>query len=199
LMAKGLTELKLKLTLPLTQIDRTRVLGSVQFLGNDLQFTPDTPNLSRIKGSLNFTESGFALQNMQAKILGVDAKIDGGLRASTSSTEAPLQLRVNGLFTAQGLIEACELGWLSNIGNLFEGSAPYNAQLNFRRTGDPEILLTSALQGVGINGPLPLSKTSASILNLKYQSTPTRESNSKVLRSLVQVSLGDHLSASFIK
>jgi uncharacterized protein (TIGR02099 family) len=199
LMAKGLTELKLKLTLPLTQIDRTRVLGSVQFLGNDLQFTPDTPSLSRIKGSLNFTESGFALQNMQAKILGGDAKIDGGLRASTSSTEAPLQLRVNGLFTAQGLIEACELGWLSNIGNLFEGSAPYNAQLNFRRTGDPEILLTSALQGVGINGPLPLSKTSASILNLKYQSTPTRESNSKVLRSLVQVSLGDHLSASFIK
>ena len=199
LMAKGVTELKLKLTLPLNQIDRSRVLGSVQFLGNDVQFSPDTPNLSRLKGSLNFTESGFALQNVQAKILGGDAKIEGGLRPAASNLEAPLQLRVSGLFTAQGLKEACELGWLSNMGNLFEGTAPYSAQLNFRRSGDPDILLTSTLQGVGINAPMPLSKAMGSALSLRYQSTPTRDSNPKTSRSLVQVTLGDHLSAGFIK
>jgi uncharacterized protein (TIGR02099 family) len=198
-MAKGLAELKLKLTLPLTQIDRSRVSGSLQFLGNDVQFTPDTPNLSRLKGGLTFTESGFALQNMQAKILGGDAKIEGGLRSSAPNSEAPLQLRVNGLFTAQGLKEACELGWLSNMGSLFEGAAPYSAQINFHRTGDPDILLTSSLQGIGINAPMPLSKTSSSSLNLRYQSNPTRAFNSKISRSWVQVTLGEHLNAGFIK
>jgi uncharacterized protein (TIGR02099 family) len=198
LMAKGLAETKLKLSLPLTQIDHSKVSGSVAFLGNDLQFTPDTPNLSRIKGSLNFTETGFGLQNVQARILGGDAKIDGGLK-STSGAEAPLQLRVNGVFSSQGLKEACELGWLSNVGSLFEGSAAYTALLNFRRTGDPDILLTSSLQGVSISAPAPLSKFSNSTLNLKYQSNALRESSSQSYKSLVQVSLGDHLYASLIK
>lgn len=199
LMAKGLAELKLKLSLPLTQIDHTRVVGSLQFLGNDVQFTPDTPNLSRVKGGLGFTESGFGLQNVQARILGGEAKIEGGLRSPTAATDSPLQLKVTGTFSAQGLKEACELGWLSNMGNLFEGSAPYTAQINFRRSADPEVILTSSLQGVGINAPKPLNKPINTTLNLRYQSTPSSESNAKISSSWVQVSLGDRLLAGFVK
>ena len=47
--------------------------------GNDLQVTPETPRLARTRGSIAFSETGFSVTGAQARALGGDVRIEGGL------------------------------------------------------------------------------------------------------------------------
>ncbi len=47
----GNAGLELKLQLPVRQIAQSRVQGTVTLAGNDLQVTPDSPQLSRARGA----------------------------------------------------------------------------------------------------------------------------------------------------
>jgi uncharacterized protein (TIGR02099 family) len=170
--ATGTTDVKLQLQLPIAKIDQSKVQGSVTLAGNDVQMTPDSPLLARARGLVKFNEAGFVLANAQARALGGDVKLEGGSRGQPGAgvpagSDNAIQLRAQGVATAEGLRQAKELGFVSRLAREATGAAGYQLVLAFRR-GIPEISLTSSLQGLALSLPAPLNKPADSAMPLRY-------------------------------
>ena len=179
-VASGPADYGLHLTLPLNNIDKTKVQGSVTLTGNDAQFSPETPQLSRLKGLVTFTESGFTVPSAQARMLGGDVRFEGGMKPA-ARTQAPgivpesdVIFRAQGTVTAEGIRLAKDLGLASRLGQSATGSTAYNATLGFRR-GVAEVVVTSNLQGMALSLPAPLNKTAEALLPLRFENTLLRE------------------------
>jgi len=166
--AGGNADIQLKLQLPIAALDKSRVDGSVTLAGNDIQFTPDSPLLTRSRGAVTFSERGFTLAGAQARTLGGDVRIDGGTRPAGAG--GGVSLRAQGTATAEGLRQARELGVAARLARDASGSAAYALGLSFRG-GVPEIVVTSNLQGLGLNLPAPLGKPADAALALRYENT----------------------------
>ena len=165
--ATGPAELKLKLQLPVAQIDKSRVQGSVMLSNNDLQVAPGVPLLARARGTVSFTERSFALSGVQARAVGGDVRIEGGTRnLPANSPEAPSVIRVQGTATAEGLRQARELGPLARLARNATGATPYSAVLFLRPQG-VDVQVASSLLGLGLSLPAPLAKAPEMALPLK--------------------------------
>ena len=174
----GLADLKLQLSLPISNIDQSKVQGAVVLAGNDVHITPETPPLSRARGTVQFTDTGFSVNGVQARALGGDLRLEGGMRelpAGAAPTESAIQLRAQGTATAEGLQQARQLGMLSQLARNATGSTPYTLALAFRR-GMPEIQVTTTLQGLGLALPAPLAKTADALLPVRFETQVVRES-----------------------
>ena len=147
--ATGDANFKLALTLPINALDKSKVQGSVVFADNALQVMPGTPVLNRTRGTLQFSEQGFELKAVQAQLLGGEAVLDGGLSFVAVEGQSPLQLKIRGDLTAEGLRQARELGFVSRLAQRATGASSYNATLGLRR-GQPELLITSDLKGMAL-------------------------------------------------
>lgn len=170
----GNADLDLRLALPIGDMLRANVQGTVTLAGNDVQITPDSPVLARARGVVQFSEKGFQLAGVQARALGGDVRLEGGTRAAAAGEPVPVFLRAQGTVTADGLRQARELGFVARLARDFVGSTSYNLALAFRR-GQPEIQVTSNLQGLALNLPAPLAKTAESVLPLRYETALTKE------------------------
>jgi uncharacterized protein (TIGR02099 family) len=174
----GLADLRLRLSLPISEISKSRVQGSLQLAGNEVRITPDTPALSRARGTVQFSESGFTLAGVQARALGGDVRLEGGMRALPAGappSEALLQLRAQGTASAEGLRQAPELGLLAQLARKATGSAPYSFQFALRR-GVPELQVSSSLLGLALALPAPLGKPADSAMPVRFENQLTRES-----------------------
>ena len=172
----GNADLQLRLSLPISDIDASKVQGSLVLAGNDVQITPQTPLLSRARGTVQFTDTGFSVNGVQARALGGDLRLEGGMRAlPAGATESAVQLRAQGTATAEGLQQARQLGMLSQLARSATGSTPYTLALAFRG-GVPEIQVTTTLQGMGLTLPAPLAKTAEAVLPVRFQTQVARES-----------------------
>lgn len=168
----GQADLHLQLALPLHALHQSKVQGRVVLPGNDLRISPSTPALSRARGTVEFTENSFALRGVQARVLGGDARLEGGLSAPAAGTaisEQNFQLRAQGTVSAQALQQAPELGPLAQLTQHASGTAPYSLALSVRR-GTPQIEIESSLQGMALNLPAPLGKTPETTLPLRLDS-----------------------------
>ena len=125
--ATGDANYKLALTLPIDKLETSKVQGSVAFADNALQIMPGTPVLNRTRGNLQFSEQGFQLKAMQAQLLGGDAVLDGGLTFVATDGQSPLQLKIRGDLTAEGLQQARELGFVSRLAQRATGKSTYTA------------------------------------------------------------------------
>ncbi|MEO8020970.1 YhdP family protein [Polaromonas sp.] len=185
-VASGAADYKFALSLPLANIEKSRVQGSVSLAGNDVQFAPDTPQLTRAKGLVTFTENGFGISGGQARMLGGEVRLEGGARpAATGPTRpaaAPLEfpdalvfIRAQGTLSAEGLRQARELGLAARLGAHASGAAAYTASMGIRK-GMIEFSLASNLQGMALSLPAPLTKTADAALPLRFDNTALRES-----------------------
>ena len=183
-VASGSADYKFQLTLPLADMDKTKVQGTVNVAGNDVQFTPDTPQLGRLKGLVSFSESGFAISGGQARMLGGEVRLEGGTRAASTAgarpaaaaqdfPDAAVVIRAQGSISAEGLRQAKELGMAARLGAHASGSTAYTASLGFRK-GMTEISVASNLQGMALSLPAPLTKSAESSLPLRLDNTALR-------------------------
>jgi uncharacterized protein (TIGR02099 family) len=170
--ASGPADIRLQLALPLDNLERSRVQGTVTLAGNDLQVTPDSPALTRARGTVLFSERGFSVPSVQARALGGDLRVDGGTRSA--GQDSVVVLRAQGTATAEGLRQARELGWISGLARHASGSASYLANITVR-SGTPELLMTSSLQGLALDLPAPLAKAADAALPLRFENTLLRE------------------------
>jgi uncharacterized protein (TIGR02099 family) len=180
--ANGNADYKFKLALPIAAADKATVRGTIALGGNDLQITPDTPRLARARGVISFSETGFSVAGAQARALGGDVRIDGGMGGqgavspvAGSKTPAPTQLRLQGTATAEGLRQARELGFAARLAAYGSGTAAYTATLGFRG-GVPELLINSNLVGMALNLPAPFAKTAEAPLPLRLETSAVRAS-----------------------
>jgi uncharacterized protein (TIGR02099 family) len=172
---------KLKLTLPIANLEKSTVQGSVALAGNDIQMTPETPKLSRARAVVSFSESGFSIAAGQARMLGGDMRLEGGsvapLGGATGANRITpsIVLRASGVASAEGLRQAKELGFAARLAQQASGSASYSAVLAFRR-GEPELLVSSNLQGLGLGLPAPFNKSAEAVLPFRLETALVRES-----------------------
>ena len=207
-MAGGPGDYALRLNLPLFAMDKTRVQGTVSLPGNDVQFTPGSPLLGRLKGVLTFSETGFAVAGAQARFLGGDIRFDGGMRAPVRAAtaaagidaEASVSFKAQGTLTAEGLRQAKDLGFASRIAQNANGSAAYTAILGFRR-GMTEVVVSSNLQGMALSLPAPLGKSADALLPVKFEQSLLRESmaTGQKLQDQVSLAVGNLASVTYIR
>jgi uncharacterized protein (TIGR02099 family) len=164
--ATGSADYKLHLELPLAAMDNAKVQASVALADNELQLVPEAPSLTHAKGTLNFTETGFALSGVQARLLGGDIRIEGKGRFTGPNRE--VALKAQGTATAEGLRGAREADWLARLAAKATGSTPYAAAFSVR-DGASELLLTSSLQGLALQLPAPLVKTAEEQMPLRIE------------------------------
>ncbi|WP_309831966.1 YhdP family protein [Paracidovorax wautersii] len=183
--ATGPGQLSLNLSLPISHIDQSKVQGTVTLAGNDVRIVPDAPTISRARGAVQFTESGFTLAGIQGRALGGDVRVQGGMKGAAtpagagngagSAAESAVQVRAQGVATAEGLRQASEITMLSRLAQKATGSAPYALTLGIRR-GVPEVLVTTNLQGMALALPAPLGKPADASLPVRFETQLTRES-----------------------
>ena len=207
-MASGQGDYALRLNLPLFAMDKTRVQGTVSLPGNDVQFTPGSPLLGRLKGVLTFSETGFAVAGAQARFLGGDIRFDGGMRAPVRAAtaaagidaEASVSFKAQGTLTAEGLRQTKDLGFASRIAQNANGSAAYTASLGFRR-GMTEVVVSSNLQGMALSLPAPLGKSADALLPVKFEQSLLRESmaTGQKLQDQLSLAVGNIASVTYIR
>ncbi|MGJ7567119.1 YhdP family protein [Variovorax sp. GB1R11] len=164
--ATGSADYKLHLELPLAAMDNAKVQASVVLSGNELQIVPEAPTFTQAKGTLSFTETGFTMANVQARLLGGDVRVEGRGRFTGPSRE--VALKAQGTATADGLRGAREVDWLARLAKKATGSTPYAATFSMR-DGTPEFSLTSSLQGLALQLPPPLMKSAEEQMPLRIE------------------------------
>jgi len=201
----GNAEVQLKLELPIAALDKSKVQGSVALANNDIQITPDTPLLARARGTVSFSEHGFAITGAQARALGGDVRLEGGLRAAGNGAKGPADnavlIRAQGTATAEGMRQAGQLAEFPGLAREASGSATYGVNVLIRH-GTPEVTVTSNLQGLALNLPAPLTKTAESVLPLRYENALTKESlapGASVLQDQLSVDIGRVASVVFLR
>ncbi|HEX2548101.1 MAG TPA: DUF3971 domain-containing protein, partial [Ramlibacter sp.] len=199
-VATGNADVDLKLALPLRDMSRSQVQGSVALAGNDVQISPDSPMLTRARGAVQFSDKGFQLAGVQARALGGDVRLEGGTR-SVAGEPTNVQLRGQGNVTAEALRQAQELGFVARLARDFSGSTAYNLVLSFRRGDVTEVQVTSNLQGMALNLPAPLNKPAEGTLPLRYETALTRESLAPgaKLQEVLTVDLGRLASVQYLR
>ena len=169
--ASGPADIRLNLGLPLAQIERSTVEGSVTLAGNEIQVMPDLPWLTRARGTVAFSDRGFTLTGVQARALGGDVRIEGGTpRTAGSPNDAPSVIRVQGIATAEGLRQAREIGPLARLARQAAGSTPYAVTLTLRPAG-VDVSAGTTLQGLALNLPAPLAKAADASLPVRLDIT----------------------------
>jgi uncharacterized protein (TIGR02099 family) len=196
--AGGNADYKLHLDLPLAALDKAKVQASIALADNDLQLLPEAPALGQVRGTLNFTESGFSANGVQARALGGALRIDGGGRFGGKVPE--LDLRVQGNLTADGLRAARELDALARFAKNTSGGTAYSANFSLH-DGATEFLVSSSLQGLGLQLPAPFSKSADDTMPLKVEKKVVQRNGSSQLATGDQLSfeLGKVASATYLR
>lgn len=167
--ATGHADVQLGLDLPLQDLGRSAVRGQIKLAGNELLLAPRLPRLTRARGTVHFSEQGFALAGVQGRLLGGEVRAEGGTIAMPGAAAgvAP-RLRVQGTLTAQGLRQETQLGATTALARRMTGSTGYTAEFGLRQ-GVPEFQFNSSLQGLALDLPAPLSKPADVALPLRLQ------------------------------
>ncbi|MGJ3702273.1 YhdP family protein [Variovorax sp. AFSI2.2] len=185
--ATGVADYRLHLELPLAALDAAKVQASIALSDNELQFAPEAPSFSQAKGTVSFTETGFSLAGVQARLLGGDIRLEGRGRFAGANRE--VALKAQGTATAEGLRGAREAEWLTRIAAKASGSTPYAVTFSMR-DGAPEFSLTSTLQGLALQLPAPLVKTADEQMPLRIEKKVLQRET----RAGVAVAVQDQLS-----
>ena len=202
--ASGAADYRFRLRLPIDDIGKSTVAGTVSLPGNDVKFTPQAPPLSQLKGVVNVTEQGFTVAGAQARLLGGEVRIDGGTRpaATGAGAKTDVAFRAQGTVTAEGLRQAGKAGelWPAPLADHLSGSAAYTATLGFRQ-GVPEVMVSSNLQGMALALPPPLAKTTEAALPVRFESlvVPGSGAASQMLQDQLTVSVGQVAAITYLR
>ena len=188
--ASGSADIRLKLAVPLAALDKSSVQGNITLAGNDIQLSPDAPRMTRARGAVGFSESGFSVSGLQARVLGGDSRLDGGTVAAVAAASgasaatagrlpATMAFRAQGTISAEGLRQARELGFVARLAQHASGMAAYTAAFALR-AGVPEISLSSNLVGMALSLPAPLMKSADAVMPLRLDSSLVRDSVASV-------------------
>lgn len=188
--AGGNADLRLALELPLAEIGRSTVQGTLTLAGNDLRIAPVMPLLAGTRARVGFTHKGLTVTGGSARVLGGDATFDGGTQPDGS-----LRFAGQGVATAEGLRRAVEFGSVSRLAASASGQAPYRLTLGIAK-GRTEFALTSPLTGLGLELPAPLRKPAEVAWPLRVE---TRVVPDAPTRDTVRVELGNVLTAQYLR
>ncbi len=169
--ANGVSTLKLALRIPLAEVDKATVKGTVQLLpGNELRLRADAPLMSNAHARVDFDRNSVQLSAAQARVLGGEITFEGG-STGVGNSAGSLRFSAQGVATAEALRRTPELGGIAKLAQAASGQTPYRLLVAINPQGQADVTLTSPLQGLGLDLPAPLNKAAESVLPLKLQIT----------------------------
>jgi uncharacterized protein YhdP len=127
----GLADLRLAFTLPLAAPERVRVQGRMVLPGNDLQWSSWTPAMSRLRATLQFTETSLSVTDAQARVWGGDTTLGPALQHPRSGGRFALELAGARGHHRRGHARCARLAWLGALGPLFARSQQLQLQPGF--------------------------------------------------------------------
>ncbi len=205
-VASGAADYRFRLSLPLHAISTSRIEGTVVLPGNDVQFAPGTPPLDRLRGLVHITERGFDVNSAQARLLGGDVRIDGGMQATPAGiaaepeANAAVVFKAQGTLSADGLKQFKDIGVVSRLAQNASGSAAYTASLGFKK-GATELSVSSSLQGMALSLPAPLGKTAEAALPIVFENTLLAESlkPGQTLQDRLALTIGNIAAINYVR
>jgi len=158
--AQGDADLSLELSVPVDDVEATRVAGKVELDGAALSQRAHDLLFDRIRGTVGFTGDSVSIDDLRARLrqrpIRVDADTRDGLaRFRLTGRFAPAELLPG---DAGGDLLAAvsgRSGWLARV------------EVPLRTRGDARLLVTSDLEGVRVDLPAPLGKPSAGARRLE--------------------------------
>jgi uncharacterized protein (TIGR02099 family) len=159
--ASGNGQLRLRLDLPLADLEASKVAGEYRFDNNTVTLSPAFPPIVRASGRLSFGGSGFTLHEAKGTFLGGSVTANGASRGKQG-----LRIAIRGDATAEGVRASLPAEWSSRLGKPITGAFGYSASVN-GPAGALRVTVSSSLDGLACDLPAPLNKTAAQRLPLR--------------------------------
>ena len=157
--ATGNGELDLKLKLTLHDLDLSTVEGSYLFDNNKLIPDPSLPQLTEVKGRLDFTGDGIAVKEAHANMLGSPVVIK-----VTTDKEGKIDIHADGQFSVPALRKLYPLPLFDQL----SGNGRWKGLFSIRK-GSVDGRITSDLVGLTSNLPEPFNKSANTAMELRLE------------------------------
>ena len=183
MQASGAGRLALKLTLPLGQLESSKVAGTYVFNNNRVVLEREIPPLEQASGRIEFTESSAHLPALSATFLG------GPLSASAQAQrDAATRVTLQGRINADQMRKAGAPAWMQHL----RGASDWRGSLTLRKKA-PELVIESNLQGLSSSLPAPFAKSAAESVALRIERRAV-----DALHDRISVGYGDGMRAELV-
>lgn len=179
----GAGKLNLSLHIPLSHSDATKVKGSY-VVTNGSMMADSTPELTKLNGTIDFTESSINANNINAWAYGAPAIFS----VNTDKNHA-IQIAARGRVTDAGLRKSFD----HLIPSTIVGSTDWYAKAQIINK-QSEVSIHSNLVGLSSKLPAPFGKTSAEAMPLVIEKKPISDS-----QDAIKVTLGRAVNAKLIR
>ena len=168
--SSGTAAMTLALDIPLDHAQDTRLKGAVTLVEGDhanLRLNPGVPQFAALQGKIAFTETDLSV-TARTRVWGHQVAVDGR-RTADGVTKFVAQ----GAMSAEGLRQAEEFPLLQRLAQRLTGESPVSVTVSMGRSdanggqANPEVQVTSTLQGMAANLPAPLNKSAQAIWPIK--------------------------------
>ena len=179
----GNGKLDLQLAIPLENVDASKIKGSYEIMNASMS-APSIPDLNRINGKLDFTESGISAKNISASVYGGPARLD-----ISSGENRLVRVAARGNISDAGIRSA--LG--SKLGNLVSGNADWFGDISIRPQ-QVNVTIRSSLAGLALDLPQPIGKSADEKMPLrieKRQQAPKQDT--------IVISMANQISAQILR
>lgn len=163
----GSAQVDLNIDIPIKNINQTQLKGVIKLNKGQLRIVPARLNIDAIAGEIEFTESSFSIDNMQAQHAGESLTVNAYPVINNNHRTSNISVR-----TAIDLGEKLK-EYAVPIPPLLVGKSNWAIDLLFPETqvegdaGKIKLIAKSDLKGVSIDLPAPFKKSADSILPFK--------------------------------
>jgi uncharacterized protein (TIGR02099 family) len=162
MQANGAGKLTLGLTLPLGELQSTKVAGSFQLINSTITFERDLPALEQANGRIDFTESSVRTQGLTGTFLGGPVTL-----SAESQRDSTLRATFAGRVNMDNVRKPDGPAWMQHL----KGATDWRGTLALRRKA-PHLVVESSLQGIASNLPAPFAKTAGETIPLRIERRP---------------------------
>ena len=185
----GTGAMRLSLDIPLDRAEDTKLKGAVTLMEGDqasLRLGPSIPMFAALQGTIGFTETDLTV-SAKTRVWGHQVSVDGK-RAADGGTRFVAQ----GAMSAEGLRQAQEFPLLQRLAQRLTGESPVTVTVTMNKAegpgvpSQPEVQVSSSLQGMSANLPAPLNKQAQSNWPIKvlYRQDDAQGNNDTIVVDL---------------
>ena len=157
--AEGRGSLALKLAIPLSNIQDTKVAGAYEFVNNELQSAGDLFPLEQVSGRLEFSEAVVRVPKATMTAFGGPATLTG-----VTERDGTVRLSLAGRANLDSFLRTNASPWA----RMLQGATDWSASVTLRKRL-ADIVFDSTLQGIASALPAPFAKAAADSLPLRFE------------------------------
>ena len=184
MLAKGVGRLQLQLDVPVGKPEAFKLVGDYQLVENEIAADTDAPPFSHVNGQIQFTESGIAVRNLTAQLLGGPASLSVATRS-----DGTIAVNAHGTASAPQILRFFGENLLRHV----SGAAAWQGTMTGGRGQPVTLIVQSQLVGIAAGLPPPLGKAAVEPMALRVERVIAGKSKG----DSIKVSLGQAIEAAF--